>query len=188
MEACCIPGTCWACSSFVDDDTFVADLWIAGEGILLIYCGFGIYTGWTILLVAALLFAARSDADREPDALFTVLLCLILMVIQVVEAMNHPKGFFVDYHLSSFFRQQELLQRRVDPVAAFHTRRRRQLKKADGVPRTRRRRIGRLAIAAFAIGRRLDRAAGDGVGFGTAAGGVAARLKLVRWSAGWLGY
>ena len=75
--------------------------WIAGEGILDLL-RFGIYTGWTILLVAALRSLPDPMRTVSRIALFTVLLCLIPMVIQVVEAMNHPKGFFVDYHLSSF--------------------------------------------------------------------------------------
>lgn len=160
--------------------------WIAGEGILDLL-RFGIYAGWTILLVAALRLLPDPMRIVSRIALFTVLLCLIPMVIQVVEAMNHPKGFFVDYHLSSFFGNKNYYSGVLILLLPFT------LAQAT-TERSGWRTAGRVAVVLVVLQLLLLQSVAAWIALLAMAlvsvllpGGVAGRLKLVRWSAGVVG-
>ncbi|HPD53454.1 MAG TPA: hypothetical protein PLI08_05880, partial [Bacteroidia bacterium] len=160
--------------------------WIAGEGILDLL-RFGIYAGWTILLVAALRLLPDPMRTVSRIALFTVLLCLIPMVIQVVEAMNHPKGFFVDYHLSSFFGNKNYYSGVLILLLPFT------LAQAT-TEKSGWRTAGRVAVVLVVLQLLLLQSVAAWIALLAMAlvsvllpGGVAARLKLVRWSAGVVG-
>jgi O-antigen ligase len=78
------------------------DAWLASEGLLDVL-RFGLYIGWTILLVTALRSVPDPFRLLRRTALFTVVLCLVPFLQQLIGELQTSDGLSLSYRLSSFF-------------------------------------------------------------------------------------